>query len=528
MWLKNVSGYTKINNFKKSAPLFLQLMKGCLLFMLMLPFMLQAQTADILKVANEISLTDLQSNVYKLASPEMEGSFAGSHGDTLAAEYIADWFKKNHLVAPYNNGTGYFQSVPLHKIIITKEDVTVSGKKYRQFDDWYLFPGSTYKSINIHSLPIVFGGYGIVSDRYNDLLGEDVEGKVVIIMQVQAADKVTELLARSTRASINADYLKNLSEKGAAAVLVVTNDFDRSAKALKISGALRAYRNPETVLSPLPRLYVSEKMINELLQRNDVSLQSLMINMRRSRRPLPFLTKATIDIAINIDSIKQQAPNVIGIIKGKDTTAEAVVIAAHHDHLGKRSGQIFYGASDNASSSAALMEIAKLMQKAAQSGLRPKRSIVFTSFTGEEIGLSGSAYYMQHPVYANNKTWAQFNLGAMGSADSFHAGKADSNYTYFLIRDTLKHGLHNSMVTSNELIKLNLDNGYQEPQFPNRWLINTDAISFYMKSISVIQTGSGYPLRFHQSTDTPDKINFALLSLQTRHAFLTLWNIANK
>ena len=508
--------------------LFLWLMKGIFSIMFLLPFMAGAQPPEILKIANDVSLTDLHSNLYKLASPEMEGSFAGSKGDSLAAQYIANWFKQNKLIAPYDNGTSFFQSVPLDKIIVSKADVFSVGKKFQQFTDWYVFPGSTSRSIKLTSLPVVFGGYGIVSDRYNDLLGEDVTGKVVIIIQGQAVDKFPELLAKSARASISSDYLKNLSDKGAAGVLVVTNDFDKSSGALKISGSLRSYRNPETLLSPLPRIYVSEKMINELLKPNDVSVQSLLINMRRSHRPLPFLTKATIDIDIQIDSIREQAPNVIALIKGKDTTAEAIVVSAHHDHLGKRGNQVFSGASDNASSSASLMEIAKLMQKAAQSGFRPKRSIVFASFTAEEIGVLGSFHYTQHPVFELEKTWALYNLGAQGGVDSFHTGRPDSNYTFFLIRDTLKHGLLNSMITSNEQVKLNFDDRYQEPQFPNRWLINADAISFYMKGVSVIQTGSGYPKNYHLSTDTPDKINFPFLALQTKQAFLMLWNIANK
>jgi hypothetical protein len=504
----------------------LWLMKG--FFLLLLPLTFQAQTPDILKIANEISISDLHSNVYKLAAPEMEGSFTGTRGDTLAAEHISNWFKKNRLLPPYNNGASFFQSVPLDKILITKAEIRAAGKKYQQFNDWYVFPNSTYKSIKLDSVPVVFGGYGIVSDRYNDLLGENVEGKIVIIVQVQPVDKISEALAKATRSSISSDYLKNLSEKKAAGVLVVTNDFDRSSKALKISGELRSFRNPATVLNPLPRIYVSEKMINELLQPNDVSIQSLLINMRRSHRPLPFLTKAIINIDIQIDSVRAQAPNVMGIIQGKDTTAEAVVIAAHHDHLGKRNGQVFPGASDNAGSSAALMEIAKLMQKAAEAGLRPKRSIVFASFTGEEIGVLGSYYYTQNPLYPTDKTWAVYNLNALGSPDSFHTARPDSNYVCFLIRDTLRHGLLNAMVASNELLKLNLDDRYQEPEFPNRWLISTDAISFYMKGIPVIQTGSGYPKNFHQSTDTPDKVSFSLLALQTKQAFLTLWNIANK
>lgn len=504
------------------------LMKGIFILLLLLPHLSPSQAPAIQQVAKEVSETDLRANLYKLASPEMEGRLAGSNGDSLASAYIADWFKKQGLLAPYKKNTSYFQSVPMQQVILTKSELNTPAKKYRQFDDWYIFQGNTYKSIDLESLPVAFAGYGIVSGEYNDLLGLDVQGKAVIILQVQPADKISDLLFSSEKSSISADYMKNLADKGAAAVIVATPDFDRSSRTLKTAGLLRSYRNPENLLNPLPRIYASDKMINELLSQNDVTIQSLIINLRRNKRPLSFQTKATIGIDVQLDSIKQYAPNVIGMIRGTDTAAASVILMAHHDHLGKIGGKIFNGAADNASGTAALMEIAKLVQKAIKNGQRPKRSIIFASFTGQELGLLGSFYYAQNPVYPPGHTWAAYNLEIMGTVDEFYNGKiGDSNYTYFSVADSLKHGLEAALFNAGDSVELELNNRYQQPAAAIRWLSGSDAYPFFLQDVAVIQTGSGFSRTYHQPTDNADKINFPLLILQTKLSFLTLWNIAS-
>jgi len=513
--------------------------------LLLMPCLCRSQKTDIFQVANEISTNDLQVNVHRLSSPEMEGRLAGTRGDSLAASLITAWFRKYQLMAPYEKGTSYYQRVPLRRIEITKGEITAAGNKYLHFDNWYAFAGSMQKTIRFDSLPVVFGGFGIESDRYNDLLGIDVEGKAVIILQAQPSDSIAELLTSATRSSISADYQKNLAERGAAVILVVTNDFERASRALKTAAAPRAYRNMSTTLNVIPRIYVSEKMVNELLLQNDVSLNSLRINMRRINRPLSFITKNHVGINLQIDSVNEQALNVIGIIKGKDTMAAPVIISAHHDHLGKRGTQVFPGAADNASGTAVLMEMAKLVQRAVSTGLRPRRSIIFAAFSAQEAGQLGSSYYVQNPVDFNKEPWAVYNLEMMGAVDSFHARtttvpaasstadinqsylSADTNYTYYLIRDTLARGLERELIKANEPVRLQLDNRYQRSQSAYRWLAGSDLYPFYMRGIPVIQTGSGYPKEYHLVTDTPDKINYALLTRQAKLAFLTLYSIAN-
>jgi Zn-dependent M28 family amino/carboxypeptidase len=245
-------------------------------------------------------------------------------------------------------------------------------------------------------------------------------------------------------------------------------------------------------------------------------------------RPQSLNTTSTISAAVKVDLEKGIAPNVIGMIKGTDKKAGAVIISAHHDHDGKLGGRIYYGAVDNASGTVAIMEIARLMNLAQQSGLKPKRTIIFASYTGEERGLLGSHFFAQNPIVPIEKTWAVLNIDMMGRVDTFYSGKrADSNYAYILVKDTLNRNLRSTVYKANESVGLKLDTYYEQPQFAQRRITGSDQFPFYQKGVPFIRIDCGFSKDYHQLTDTPDKINYQLLTNQTKLAFLTLWNMAN-
>ena len=207
-----------------------------------------------------------------------------------------------------------------------------------------------------------------------------------------------------------------------------------------------------------------------------------------------------------------------------------MILSAHHDHVGRDGKDIYYGAVDNASGTVALMEIASLMNKAVEKGFKsPKRTIVFASYTGEESGLLGSSYFAANPLVPIEKTRAVLNIDMMGRVDTFYSGKrADSNYAYILVVDSLNRGLRKSLFAANEKLgKLKLDTYYEQPQFMQRRLMGSDQYPFYLKGVPFIRIDCGFSKDYHQPTDTPDKINYKLLSDQIQLAFLTTWNLAN-
>ena len=488
-----------------------------------------AQNKKIQKIASTVSIERLKKNLYYLASEELEGRVTGSHGDTLASNYVVNNFSENHLVAPYQNGTSYFQTVNTFKKNLVQSELIIGSKGFKNWNGWS-FAMRNMETVQFDNLPVVFAGYGIENKRYNDFENIDVKGKAVLLLTGQPQDSTgTYLLSGTKQAAIISSYQNILRQKGAVLILLYNNRFTADALLQKKSAFQSVYKNPFIQNNNLPVLMLSDERANELLAPSNKTVYSLTQDITKTNRPQSFPINNSISCHIQIDITEEKAPNVIGMVKGTDSSAGCIILSAHHDHVGRDGKDIYYGAVDNASGTVAIMDIASLMYKANKKGFRPKRTIVFASYTGEEKGLLGSYHLAANPVFPIEKTHAVLNIDMMGRVDTFYSGKrADSNYAYILVVDSLSRGLRKSLFAANEKLgKLKLDTYYEQPQFMQRRLLGSDQYPFYLKGVPFIRIDCGFSKDYHQPTDTPDKINYELLSNQIKLAFLTTWNIAN-
>ena len=166
-----------------------------------------------------------------------------------------------------------------------------------------------------------------------------------------------------------------------------------------------------------------EERANELLAPSDKTIKSLVQDISTTLRPQSFTINTTIGCHIQIDITEEKAPNVIGVIYGTDCSAECIILSAHHDHHEKKGKIIYYDGVGNASGTVAMLKIATLMNKAVVKGFRPKRTIIFASYTGEEKGLLGSYHFAANPLFPMEKIRAVSNIDMMGRVDTFHNGK---------------------------------------------------------------------------------------------------------
>lgn len=224
---------------------------------------------------------------------------------------------------------------------------------------------------------------------------------------------------------------------------------------------------------------------------------------------------------------KDTASNVVAYIKGSEKPDEYIVLSAHYDHIGVNGEKVYNGADDDASGTSAVLEIAEAFKKAVDNGLGPKRSIVFLNVSGEEIGLFGSKYYTEHPVFPLKNTVANLNIDMIGRVDRQHADNPE--FVYLIGSDKISKELHNiSEAANKKYVNLALDYTYNDENDPNRFYYRSDHYNFAKNGIPIIFYFNGVHKDYHKSTDTADKIRYDLLEKRTKLIFYTAWELANR
>ena len=224
---------------------------------------------------------------------------------------------------------------------------------------------------------------------------------------------------------------------------------------------------------------------------------------------------------------QNDSENVVAIIQGSEKPEEYVIISAHYDHIGVKGDQVYNGADDDASGTAAVLEIARAFEKAAIEGFGPKRSIVFLNVTGEERGLMGSKYYTENPIFPLENTVVNLNIDMIGRYDDKHAENPE--FVYLIGSDKLSKELHElSEATNKKYTNLDLDYTYNDENDPNRFYYRSDHYNFAKNNIPIIFYFTGVHEDYHRPTDTADKIRYDLLKKRTQLIFYTAWEIANR
>lgn len=223
--------------------------------------------------------------------------------------------------------------------------------------------------------------------------------------------------------------------------------------------------------------------------------------------------------------VKGEMRNVMGFIKGTEKPDEVVVISAHYDHEGIKDGKLYPGADDDGSGTVAVMEIARIFKEAEKKGFSPKRSILFLHVSGEEKGLLGSKYYSDNPIFPLANTVANVNIDMIGRVDDEHLNARD--FVYVIGSEMLSTDLHNHLLEANKGFDMNLDFRYNDPNDPNRFYYRSDHYNFAKHDIPSVFFFNGVHADYHQPGDTPDKIEYDILTRRTQLIFKTTWNIAN-
>jgi Zn-dependent M28 family amino/carboxypeptidase len=267
-----------------------------------------------------------------------------------------------------------------------------------------------------------------------------------------------------------------------------------------------------------------------------LSIQEAYLTAPAGRRLEPAMMRASV-IASGSVHEREAAPafNVLGSLEGSDAHLknEYVVFSAHYDHLETSpSGEIFNGADDDASGTAAVLEIAQALSI----GPRPKRSTLIVFHTAEELGLFGSEFNTDHePAVPLDRLVANFNIDmigrsrADGNTDRRDRELTDSNSVYVIGADKLSTELHLlSEQTNAETEKFRFDYTYNSEEHPSQFYYRSDHYNYAKNGIPVIFYFTGPHRDYHEPTDDVDKLDFEKMARITRLILATGWRVANR
>lgn len=488
------------------------------------------------KYAETITANDLEAHLRFIASDELEGRETGTHGQRVAARYLATQFQKMGL-QPGNNGS-WFQEYKLNTTEIKETSVSLTGKdKIEPIKDYIYYNKGAL--INGMEGSYAFAGYGIDDPKYSNLEGLNLQGKIALIFAKEPMKDGKSLITGTSELSSwsgnGSEKMNSLKAKGAIGVVTILPDeiYDRVSgsgwlKHLMVgkSQAL-AYKENEGGQA-LPNILIPERLGNVILKKGKSNCASLQKMLNESPNvPNLNLAKANLKMEVVGNQETVVASNVLGFIEGTDLKDEIVVLTAHYDHLGIHDGEIFNGADDDGTGTVAILELAEAFATALKDGYRPRRSILFMPVSGEEKGLLGSEYYSDHPVFPLENTVCDLNIDMIGRLDETH--KNNEEYIYVIGSNMLSSELHDANERANkETSGISLDYTFNSPDDPNRFYYRSDHYNFAKHDIPVIFFFSGVHEDYHKSTDTVEKILFPKSAKVARVVFATAWDAANR
>ncbi len=441
-------------------------------------------------------------HVKYLASGDLKGRGTGTKGLDKAAGYIARQFKEAGLkVLPA--AEGYFQWFdvtvraemgPANSLGYRQDSKIVNLKRGEDF-----LPFNFSATAKVAGCPLVFAGYGITAKEYNydDYAHLDVKDKCVLILRYEPQEFDEKSVFSAKSYTEHAQLPKkafNARTHGARAVILVNNMAVRPSETDKLEkfGTTNGPAN-----SGIAFVQMKYEIAERWFQAAGKNLKETVEAIDKDLQPRSFAFADTFQARVDTEvrNVSKRVRNVVGYLPGESD--EYIVIGAHYDHLGlgdqhslapSQIGKPHFGADDNASGTAGVIELAKHFG----AGPKPKRGILFLAFAGEELGLLGSSFYVGQPLLPLEKAAAMINMDMIG--------RVQNNKVYVGGSGT-GSSLQKTLDAAAKQVDLKMDaaekSGYG----------SSDHTSFTSKQVPVLFFFSGLHADYHKPSDTWEKID---------------------
>lgn len=450
------------------------------------------------QTVSDLSAARYLNHVSHLASDEMKGRGSGSPELEQAAEYIAQQFRAWGL-RPAGEKNTYFQSFELTTgaRLGEKNELRLNGANLKINDD---FVPISFSNTAEFEGPVVFAGYGITAPEmhYDDYRGVDSNGKVVIVFRHEPQELDAKSPFAGTNFTTHASFINkaiNARQHGAKGIVFITDPNNHENE--EVGSATRQLENDDM---GIPSIHARRDPILKLFSAAGKDLAAIQKKIDADLESQSFeLPGIRARIATEVIRTRKTVRNVLAAIPGSDPVLknEWVVVGAHYDHLGlgerdslapSQKGQVHHGADDNASGTSGVLELARL---AARNKPAWKRSALFMTFAGEELGLLGSSHFVNYPTVPLNNINGMINMDMIGRLN---------NDRLFVGGVGTSPGYKSWLEDSNKPVGLTLD--YSDSGYGA-----SDHTSFNSKKIPVLFFFSGLHTDYHKPSDTSDKIN---------------------
>jgi len=465
----------------------------------------------------QISIERMMTDITELSGPAFRGRQTGTDQDRESAMFVATRFSALRLhrtVAP----TPENRTNPLPQRE-WKQTVPVTTRTIRSDPSLQLSLTQDHALLHVglDFLPILdspsadvrgsiaFVGYGLSdpAQGIDDYAGLDVQNKIVLFLR----GKPDQYRGTAT----HADKERIAKGKGAIAYLTATGPILSPYEIRRgITGKPSAFYSDTDTLHQLPGAWIHTETAEAIVQssaRGTIQLRNLQEELTRANTSRSFVTDVTAHMQWETLSSIGTLYNVASLIRGYSPRSdETVIIGAHRDHFGQQAGLLFAGADDNASGTAVMLEVARVLASAPAA---PKRSILFLSFSGEEQNLLGSRLYVAQPIIPREKTVGMINID--------HAGVGNGRLTVGVT------GFEKSVA-----LETGQTAGFADKLDVYGFFPGGDHVPFKEAGVPTITVVSGgvHP-HFHQPTDTADTINPEILQTVARYVLALAWQLAN-
>ncbi|MEP4148475.1 MAG: M28 family metallopeptidase [Halioglobus sp.] len=404
---------------------------------------------------------ELHRHIAELASDAYEGREPGTAGEDKTIAYLVKEFEALGL-QPGNKGQ-WFQEVPITAVATAHDAVlSLQGEQYNADlsfgDEMVVFTQRQMPLAELVESPLVFAGYGINAPErgWNDYADIDVTGKTVVVLinDPGFATQDPEVFNGNTMTYYGRWSYKfeEAARQGAAGVIIVHEtapaaygwDVVRNGGSSAKIGLTAENKKVDTVAV---QSWIPFAQAQALFAAAGVDYAEAKAAAAEPGFKAYPLADISASVTLNNEVTKKTSHNVAALIPGSKYPQEVVIYTAHWDHLGVRPGtdgdNIYNGASDNASGTAALFSLARLFSEQAEA---PERSVLFLAVTAEESGLLGSRWYGENPIFPLDKTAANFNMdniaaGQIGpTSDIAVVGFGNSELENYLARAADKQG----------------------------------------------------------------------------------------